>query len=473
MPISQRVSVKNWTLRSDQVSNQKICKSVAAAFLVFLFSTNAYGQEKPLPIDLGTDRYQYEAKPEGEEFAVFNPAKAPAAGKLMLRQGDRLAIVGDSITEQKMYSRIIENYLTACVPELQISVRQYGWSGEKTDGFLKRMDRDCLTFKPTVVTLCYGMNDTRYRPFDVTNGRWYRDHYTAIVRKLKASDVRVVLGSPGCSGKLASWVKPKAGTLEEHNLNLCALRDIALEVAVAEKVAFADVFWPMYQQQILAPKRFGKSPEEYAVAGKDGIHPGWAGQAMMAYAFLAAMGLDGDLGTFDVDWKANSAKATGGHQVTNFQSGTLKIVSKQYPYCATGAIDDDNSLRSGMSLVPFNQKLNRLTLKVQGIEGKTAKVTWGQKTKEVNVGELASGVNLTELFEETPFHTAFAAVDAAVLAKQTYETHQVKKVFHGDEGKKDFAKAVEETEAKRQPLAEAIKATFKPVEHEIKIEVLN
>ena len=116
---------------------------------------------------------------------------------MLLKKGDRLAIVGDSITEQRMYSLLIETYLTACTPELEISVRQYGWSGEKTDGFLRRMENDCLRFNPTVATLSYGMNDARYRPFDVTNGRWYEDHYTAIVRKLKAAGARVVVGSPG------------------------------------------------------------------------------------------------------------------------------------------------------------------------------------------------------------------------------------------------------------------------------------
>ncbi len=64
----------------------------------------------------------------------------------------------------------------------------------------------------------------------------------------------------------------------------------------------------MYQQRILAPRRFNKSDEEYAVAGKDGIHPGWAGQAIMAYAFLTtALGLDGNLGLIDVDLAAGKA----------------------------------------------------------------------------------------------------------------------------------------------------------------------
>lgn len=445
--------------------------TIATTFAFLFFGSIARGQDLVEPIDLGKERYQYESKPNDDAFASFNPAKAPPPSGLLLQKGDRLAIVGDSITEQKMYSRIIENYLTACVPELDVSVRQYGWSGEKTDGFLRRMDRDCLTFEPTIVTLCYGMNDARYRPFDHTNGRWYRDHYTAIVKKLKSKGIRVVVGSPGCSGKIASWVKSKSGTLDEHNLHLCALRDIALEIASEQRVAFADIFWPMYQQQVLAPKRFNKSAEEYAVAGKDGIHPGWAGQAIMAYAFLTAMGLDGDIGSIEVDWSNNRATTNGAHELKGFESGKLRLVSKQYPYCASGAQDDDNSLRSGFSLVPFNEKLNRFTLRVQGLSGDNVQVTWGAVTKSFKRSDLEKGINLVDAFEVTPFDDAFAKVDAAVLAKQTNETEQVKKIFHGQEGKTDFAKAVRDTEAVRQPLAAAIKSSLIPVEHELVIEL--
>ena len=126
--------------------------------------------------------YKYEPKPSDQAFAKFNPRLAPAPGPLLLRRGDRLAIIGDSITEQKIYSRIIETYLTVCVPQYEITTRQYGWSGERTEGFLNRMDQDCLRFNPTLATLAYGMNDTRYRPFDLLNGKWYHDHFSAIVK---------------------------------------------------------------------------------------------------------------------------------------------------------------------------------------------------------------------------------------------------------------------------------------------------
>ncbi|MEX1114909.1 MAG: hypothetical protein WEB53_06645 [Akkermansiaceae bacterium] len=37
----------------------------------------------------------------------------------------------------------------ACLPELEISCRQYGWSSERTGGFLKRMESDLLRFQLT------------------------------------------------------------------------------------------------------------------------------------------------------------------------------------------------------------------------------------------------------------------------------------------------------------------------------------
>src|SRR5580698_9283452 len=87
---------------------------------------------------------ELETKPDSPSLSNFQPLKAPKYSSLILKKGDRLAICGDSITEQKMYSRLIEDYLTMCAPQLDVSVRQYGWGGEKAWQFLKRMTNDCL-----------------------------------------------------------------------------------------------------------------------------------------------------------------------------------------------------------------------------------------------------------------------------------------------------------------------------------------
>ena len=407
-----------------------------------------------------------ETKPADPYFAAYAPLKAPAPGPLLLQPGDRLAICGDSITEQKIYSRLMETYLTVCVPELKVTVRQYGWSGETAEGFLRRMTNDCLRFQPTVATTCYGMNDYRYRPYDEATGQWYRENYTAVARAFKAAGTRLVLGSAGSVGKVASWVKSANGTLEDHNVSLCKMRNIALETAAAEGVRFADVYWPMLTGGFEARAKYGA---DFALNGKDGVHPGGAGHLVMAYANLKAMGLDGDLGTITVDLKSGQATATGGHEVAGCQDGEVRLVSRRYPFCAAGPTNRDDSVRAGMTVVPFNRELNRLCLVVKGGAAANYRVTWGAESRVYPAAQLAAGVNLAEDFEKNPFSEAFAKVDSAVAAKQANETQQIKKIFHGPEGKADMDAAVRKTEAERAPFVKAIQDAFVPVTHTLKI----
>ena len=51
--------------------------------------------------------YEYEVKPDHDAFREFNPRKAPLPGPFVLRESDRLAICGDSITEQKMKMTLV------------------------------------------------------------------------------------------------------------------------------------------------------------------------------------------------------------------------------------------------------------------------------------------------------------------------------------------------------------------------------
>ncbi|MGA2540204.1 MAG: SGNH/GDSL hydrolase family protein [Verrucomicrobiota bacterium] len=411
----------------------------------------------------------YETKPGDPYFAKFNPRLAPLPGPLLLQTGDRLAIVGDSITEQKMYSRIMETYLTVCVPQLKITVRQVGWSGETAEGFRKRMESDCLRFKPTVATFAYGMNDSKYRPYDDLNGQWYASNYTAIVRAFKAAGARVVLGSPGSLGTLNKARNAGGGTLDERNLNLCAMRDLDIRAAQSEGVRFADVFWPMLQAAYEGENRYGTADKPFALPGPDGLHPNWAGHLVMARCFLRALGLDGDIGTFTVDLKGGHAEVTAGHKLESFANGELTITSTRYPFCDGGATNATSAIRGGMSLVPFNQELNRLMLVVKNIGTPRCQVIWGGVTNTCLADQLAAGINLADDFAVNPFSQAFQNVDKAVAAKQAYETRQIKTSFHSAEARTNMDAVVLRTEAERAPLVEAMAAAFVPVRHVLRL----
>lgn len=400
-------------------------------------------------------------------WARVDGVRAPAPVPHLLRKGDRLAICGDSITEQRMYSRIIETYLTACVPELGVSVRQYGWSGEKADGFFARMDNDVLRFRPTIATTCYGMNDHLYRPYEPWIGELYRAHTDSVVKWFQAAGARVVVGSPGCVGKMPSWVKSASGTVEDLNLNLATLRNVGIGVARERHAAFADVFRPMYRAYHDAQDKYGPG---YAVPGSDGVHPDWAGQAIMAYAFLKALGLDGNLGTLEVDLASGRSSATAGHQLVASAPGKATFRSTRHVFCApAGDPARHDSIRSGMQWVPFMEDLSRLRLVVRNTRAARYRVTWGAASRSYAASELNRGVNLAADFPENPFLEAFRRVDEAVAAKQEFETRQVKGEFHGENGRRDMEGTVRRTEEERARRVDAVRAAMTPVVHTVEV----
>ncbi len=405
--------------------------------------------------------------PSHPYFKPFHLTRAPYPQAVQLKANDRLAICGDSITEQKMYSRIIETYLTVCAPDLRVSVRQYGWSGERAPGFQRRMAQDVLRFQPTIATTCYGMNDHRYQPFTDEIGKVYQESSQAIIEAFQAHGVRVIQGSPGTIGKMPSWVRSANGTVLDLNLGLMALRNIDVALAHKHGTGFADVFQHMLVQGKRAQGKLGNA---FMISGKDGVHPGWSGQLVMAYAFLEAMGLSGDIGTVNIDLRSSQNTVSAGHDLQESQHGTVTLRSHRYPFCAKGAIDSDNSIRAGMRLVPFNQNLNRLTLKAVGLTADTYQVRWGSKSHVFEAARLTAGINLAEEFPVNPFSAAFDRVDEAVGKKQAYETRQIKSLFHGPEGKTNLDLTTKLTEEVRRPLVEDIKRAFVPVVHTIEIQ---
>ena len=409
-----------------------------------------------------------EAPPLPAALSAYVLDPAPEATGLLLKKGDRVAICGDSITEQKRYSVIMAAYLTACLPELEITCRQYGWSGEQAGGFVNRMESDVLRFQPTFATTCYGMNDFRYVPFNEPVAEEFRKNTTAMVQAFKRGGARVLLGSSGIIDTVPHWVKSAAGTKEDLNLALSKFRNIGIQIASAEQVAFADLYRPMLIADFEAEKLHGP---EFMVAGKDGVHPGWAGQVIMAYAFLKGMGLDGDLGTITFDAASGTASSGFGHEIVGSQDGRVTIKSTKLPFSpGPGDLKSDDSIRAGLALVPFDDELNRFILKIESPAAPSYEVTWGEASRTYTSEELLKGVNLATDFHTHPLQPAFKKVWDTVEAKQNYETRQIKMLVHGPEGAADLEGTFAVTEKARARFAQAIADAKQPVEHVITVK---
>jgi lysophospholipase L1-like esterase len=393
---------------------------------------------------------------------------APETKTLLLQKGDRYAICGDSITEQKMYSRLLEAYLAAARPDLAVECRQYGWSGETAAGFAGRMKNDVLRFKPTIASTCYGMNDFRYVPFEAAIGEDYRKNQTKVVQAFKVAGARVVLGSSGTIHSVPPWVKSAKGTWETLNLALLQFRNIDIEIAEAEQVTFADVYWPMLAKGYESRAKHG---DTFKLEGNDGVHPGWAGHVMMAAAYLKALGLDGDLGTVEIDLPTGSVQAKNGQAATRQAYGAYALRSERLP-CSfePGDIAKDNTLAAGLALSDFQNRFNRLTLKVTGVKGAQVKVTWGEQSKVFATADLARGINLAAEFPQGPTKPVFDKIWKAVGDKQAYETKQIQKLFRGKDAKTDMEAVVKASEVEHAQHVATLAAAYSPAQTILKFE---
>ncbi len=349
------------------------------------------------------------------------------AADQLLKDNDIVAISGDSITEQKEYSVYIEAYLLMCKPAQGIRAAQFGWGGETAGGFQSRMSNDVLWLKPTVATTCYGMNDGGYRPLEQGTADNYRRNTLAIVKKFKEAGVRtIIVGSPGAVDTQTFRNNPDSAAM--YNTTLAGLRDIARQVAMAENVVFANVHDPMIETMAKAKAKLGNA---YHVCGGDGVHPARNGQLIMAYAFLKAMGIEGNIGTITVDISANKAETTDGHKVLSVAGGAVEIESTRYPFCFQGNPKDPNATSGIIEFFPFNQDLNRLLLVVKNAPTGQVKVTWGNVSKEFAAVDLARGINLAAEFAAgNPFSEPFAKVEQAIRRQQGFETMLHKQILH-------------------------------------------
>lgn len=395
--------------------------------------------------------------------------------ELILKEGDRIAIVGDSITEQRQYSKFMEIYLLACVPELELTMYQFGWSGERAPGFANRMENDFVPWKPTVVTTCFGMNDGSYRPYTDKIGKTYEDGTRRILDRCKALGARMIVGGPGPVDTDA-WRANEADADQYYNDNLGRLSQIAGKLAAERGFVYAKLHPQMMVSMKNAKAALGKT---YHVCGGDGVHPAQNGHLAMAYCYLKAMGLDGAIGAITVDMKGSST-ATTGHRVVSGANGEATIESSRYPFCFKGNEKDPNGTVSILPYLPFNEDLNRYMLVVKNLTTANADVTWGKATKTFTKAELEKGVNLAAAFIDNPFQDAFNALERVVADKQNRETRTIKGTITQFRGllrdfpeDKEVAKATAVLSKKlfERNAKDAVRAraAVKPVTHSIKV----
>lgn len=175
-----------------------------------------------------------------EASAINTPGlDALVSDQSPLRQGERIAFLGDSITQGGAspygYVWLIEDALARRCPERKVEVIRAGISGHKVPDLLKRLDRDVLSKNPTVVFIYIGINDVWHS----LKGRGTpKEQYEAGLRELIAriqkAGATVVLATPSVIGEKNDGANPMDPMLNEY-------AQISRKVAHATGVQMCDL----------------------------------------------------------------------------------------------------------------------------------------------------------------------------------------------------------------------------------------
>jgi hypothetical protein len=376
----------------------------------------------------------------------------------------RLALIGDSITEQMRYTADIEAYLLACAGRSDVSVFQFGWGGETAATVLNRISRgDLDAFMPTAMTIAYGANDGGFQAWAGWMETMWTGRISGVLNALEARYPGSARATVICSPTLFETNREGANgaSVVAANATLAHFRDLDRSMATATGRGFADVRERMRQAGEAARAALGPG---YRLGGSDGVHCGPNGHLLIAYELLKAYAVSGSIAAITIDL-AGTAHASAGHTVLHAHQGSVTLSSTRYPFCASS--DDstaDDRMASILPFVPFAQELNRFIVVVQHLDAQQASITWGSETHSFTRDELASGINLTATFIHTPFDHAFAAVMARITAQQVKERNMIKAAGEATAPVKGWTDA---DVTARNALEAAVRAAIVPVEHTI------
>ncbi len=305
-----------------------------------------------------------------------------ARADCMLKPGDRMVFFGDSITEQRIYTRYVMDYFTLRYPGAHIEFRNAGWVSDTAPGGLKRLERDVLALKPTVVSICYGMNDAGVTSYKQSIYDRYIGAMKELVDTLRAKGVRVVLLTPGCVDE------SRASRLAGYNATLGRFASQLMEFAAKEGIPAFNIHATM-----LDVLNKAKAADPNFVMTNDGVHPNSSGHAVMAYGLIEALGCGGEVSSATID-------ATGNAMCHGCKITDLKVSPEAITFTRT---DDslpmylDNGAWAVVKYFPIVQDIDSYRLKVTGLRpGRWNVLVENEAVGVFSADELAGGVELAD-----------------------------------------------------------------------------
>src|SRR5205823_8559433 len=123
-------------------------------------------------------------------------AASARAQEFFFKDGDIVVQMGDSITEQLLYSRYVETWTVTRFPAWKLTFRNVGIGGDTSGGGNARFKRDVLAHRPTAMTVEFGVNDAGYQAFDETRFANYLKGLQGMADQARQAQIRVAWVTP-------------------------------------------------------------------------------------------------------------------------------------------------------------------------------------------------------------------------------------------------------------------------------------
>ncbi len=342
--------------------------------------------------------------------ATVGLAARVMAADFFIQDGDRVVFLGDSITEQRLYTTYIEAYALTRHPQWQLTFRNVGWGGDTAwlrqrshpdeaklfaadeaaqqtmvdDAVGRGLGRDVLPLKPTVVTIDFGMNDHSYQAFRPDIFGAYIRSQAELAKVLKAGGARVALLTP-------QPIEDKRPDPDQdvRNQSLRKFSDGLKDVAAKAGVTFGDQFDPymavMMRERAANPKAF--------IGGGDAVHPGPAGHTIMAWAILKELGATALVSRAEIDGAAKKVTAAAACQIEKLKVADGVISFDRLDEALPMPIDP--AAEPALKIAPISDDLNRYELRITGLAAGNYELSIdGESVAKASAEQLAKGWNL-------------------------------------------------------------------------------
>ena len=315
---------------------------------------------------------------------------APARADFQLRDGDTVVFLGDSITAERTYGKVVENYTLLRFPDRQIRFINAGRGGDTAAGGLKRLDRDVLDVGATVVIVAYGINDIGWgtQANDEHRNR-YLDSIRALVERCKARKVRVYIASAPITNETSDHG-------ETDYLQLMCDDAMAIAQELGEHAIDIQRTMRTIHRKVRAARAQSKEKDDKnkpTMHAPDGIHLNELGQVAMAYAVLKGLDAPAEVSSVVLDVNDTAAITAEGCQVSAVQGDATRF---EFDRRDAGLPINFGALALlRLHFVPYSSELNGYTLAVQHLPPGQYDISADDRPLgHWSADQMAKGVNL-------------------------------------------------------------------------------